>query len=68
MNIERISRRIKGIRTECGLTQIQMAKLMNITPKTYNFKENNKYEFTISEIIKMSEIFNCKVSDIFLEK
>ena len=68
MNIDRISRRIKGMRVEHGFTQIELAKLMNMTPKTYCFKENGKYEFTINEILKLKEIFNCKISDIFLEE
>ncbi len=58
--------KIKGKRNELGLTQTEMAKLLDIELCTYNLKEQGKRDFTIKEAIKMCKIFNCKFEDIFL--
>ena len=54
------------LRKETGTSQLVLAKLLNITEKTYNQKENGKSEFTINEMYAISKYFNMKVSEIFL--
>ena len=67
MDFEKICRRIRGKRTEVGITQLEMANKLDIAPNTYNFKEQGKREFTIKELIQICEILQCKITDIFLE-
>lgn len=67
MDFEKICRRIKGKRTEVGITQLEMAKRLDLAPNTYNRKEQGIREFTIKELIKMCDILQCKITDIFLE-
>lgn len=67
MDFEKICRRIKGKRTEVGITQEEMASKLEIAPNTYNRKEQGIREFTIKEIIKLCDILQCKITDIFLE-
>lgn len=42
-------RLLKFKRVLKGLTQQQIAQELGITIKSYNFKENGKYEFTIKQ-------------------
>lgn len=67
MNIEKACDRIRGKRNELRLSQEELAKKLDITARAYNFKENNKTRFTLEEIIKLLEIFNCNFDDIFLD-
>lgn len=67
MDFEKICRRIKGKRTEVGITQEEMANKLDIAPNTYNRKEQGIREFTIKEIIQLCDILQCKITDIFLE-
>lgn len=67
MDFNKICRRIKGKRTEAGISQVKMASKLGMAQTTYSFKELGKREFTIKEIIKMCEIMQCKITDIFLE-
>lgn len=50
------------------MTQEQMAKYLNVTPKTYRSKELGDTEFTLDEMFKIAKLFNKKVDDIFLPR
>lgn len=58
--------KLKGKRVENGITQQEMAKRLNMAIATYNFKENGKVEFTMTECIEIMKILNCSFEDIFL--
>lgn len=66
-----------GARHEKGLSQSEMAKLLNMTTNTYYLKENRKAfinkkgkkflrDFSIEEANKILIILNKKYEDIFL--
>ncbi|NNG67315.1 helix-turn-helix transcriptional regulator [Caldanaerobacter subterraneus] len=57
--------KLKALRLEHNLKQIDMAKLLGISENTYNRKENGITEFTESEIKKICDIFNKKAEEIF---
>lgn len=59
--------KLKGKRVEKGLTQTDIAKLLNMATSTYNFKENGKAEFSMTECIAIMKILDCKFEDIFLQ-
>ncbi|WP_172373553.1 helix-turn-helix transcriptional regulator [Sporosarcina jiandibaonis] len=52
-------------RRENRLRQVDMAKILEITPQTYYVKENGKSEFTISEGLKLAKFFGCTLDDLF---
>lgn len=52
-------------RREARLSQIKVAKMLNISNATYSLKENGKSEFTLSEAKKLAEIFGCTLNDLF---
>lgn len=58
--------KLKSIMVEKGFTQAELAKALNISEQSLNYKINNKREFKASEItmlIKLLSITN--VSEIF---
>lgn len=60
--------RLKGLMVENNITQLQMAQIIDLNPSTLNFKLNGKSEFTLSEAMKISSIFNNKsIEEIFLK-
>lgn len=59
--------KLKGKRVEKGLTQPQIAKLLDMAVSTYNLKENGTREFSMSECIQIMKILECTFEDIFLQ-
>lgn len=52
-------------RKERRLTQKETAKKIGIHPQSYHLKESGKREFTLSEAIKLAEIFECSLDELF---
>lgn len=59
------ARQIKAKRQQFNLTQADVAAVLNIAPCTYNTKENGRREFTVDEVKKLSEIFECSMDEIY---
>ena len=59
--------KLKGKRVEKGLTQPQIAKLLDMAVSTYNLKENGTREFSMSECIQIMKILEFTFEDIFLQ-
>lgn len=66
-----------GARHEKGLSQAEMAKLLNMSTNTYYLKENRKMfstksgkkiarDFTVDEARRILQILDKKYEDIFL--
>ncbi|MBR3804979.1 MAG: helix-turn-helix transcriptional regulator [Clostridia bacterium] len=53
--------RIKELRQNCGLNQKDLANKLNRSQSCVCDWENGRREPSISDLIKMSEIFNCSV-------
>lgn len=65
MELEKALAKIRGKRCELKYSQQDIADKLNISLKTYCFKENGTSEFTFAEIIKLCKIFECKIDDFF---
>ncbi|SCJ11191.1 helix-turn-helix transcriptional regulator [Intestinibacter bartlettii] len=61
-------KKLKAARVELGLTQMEVAKLMNMHISTYRKKEQGYSEFSINEAFKISEILNKSVEEIFFKE
>ena len=59
--------KLRGKRVEKGFTQEELAKLLNISLRAYNSKEQGKIEFRMREINELLKILECKYEDIFLD-
>jgi putative transcriptional regulator len=62
---------LKALRIKNGISQNKISNLIGISETSYNKRENGKIEFTLSEIIIISRIFNLcgeEIFDIFFDK
>jgi len=56
--------RVAALRTQSGLTQVQLAALIGVTPNTIqNWEKDNGLD-QLERYLKLAEIFGCKVSDL----
>ncbi|MGW7932405.1 helix-turn-helix transcriptional regulator [Staphylococcus xylosus] len=44
--------RLKGLRAEKGMTQSDMASILNMNVSTYRKKENGERDFTLKEVAR----------------
>ena len=47
------------------MTQTEMADYLGITQTAYSIKESGKIKFTIEEAIKLGQLFNLTVEELF---
>lgn len=57
---------MKQLREEKGLTQEQVAKLIDTTVTFISLLENGKRNASDETKKKLAKIYNCEISDIFL--
>lgn len=66
--MEKAFNRLKGLRAERGLTQVDMAKLLGMNPVTYRKKENGERDFTLREVAKAQEVLEIDPQYYFFYK
>jgi putative transcriptional regulator len=54
------------LRKKNDIKQQELADLLEINVKTYNFKEIGRNEFTMNEMFKIANFFHKTVEEIFL--
>lgn len=57
---------LRELREERGLTQEDMAKLINVTLVGYHFYETGKRNIPANKAIEIANFFGIKIDDIFL--
>lgn len=60
-----IGSRIKALRTQKGLSQTELAKLVGVTPSTISQVENNQIYPSLPALFKMSEILSVEAGALF---
>lgn len=55
---------LKSKRISKGLIQRRMANKLQITPKTYNSRENGRSEFRTDEILNITAILNLSLEEV----
>lgn len=60
-----VKNRIKELRVQHEITQIQMAKDLQVTRQTIVAIENNHYNPSLELALKLAHYFNLKMEDIF---
>ncbi|MBJ8099628.1 helix-turn-helix transcriptional regulator [Bacillus cereus group sp. N11] len=60
-----VKNRIKQLRTQHNITQIQMAKDLQVTRQTIVAIENNHYNPSLELALKLSCYFSTRIEDIF---
>ena len=59
-----MSNRIKQLRAELGLTQWQLAELVNATPQQISHLERSKRQLTQGWMNRLSEALRCRPADL----
>ena len=62
--MKKSNKKLKNAREDAGLNQDVIAKLLNVTVRTYSVKENGA-DFTQSEIDVLIKFFGCTYEDLF---
>ncbi len=63
-----MKRTLKGLRTDLGLTQIEMAKKLGVSIATYQRYENYVYKIPSAVLVKIADMVNIvDVRDIKFE-
>ncbi|MCT4544852.1 MAG: helix-turn-helix domain-containing protein [Vallitalea sp.] len=57
--------KLKSARASVGFTQVEMAKKLSITQKTYNRKELGIVDFNLREVTKVIDILKLTVDDVY---
>ena len=60
-----VNRKLKSLRAKYGDTQTDLAEFLGIRVATFNFKENGKTDFTLTEAHKIAKRYNCTIEEIF---
>lgn len=60
-----VKNKIKELRVQHEITQIQMAKDLQVTRQTIVAIENNHYNPSLELALKVAHYFNLKMEDIF---
>lgn len=60
--------KLRGLRAEHGLTQLDMADLIGVTRQTYSEKELGNQPFKAEELFIISAYFDKPIEEIFLSK
>jgi len=59
---------LKGLRVMRGLTQQDMAEVLNVSTKTYCKKELGQSDFSLTESKKIADLFEKPIEEIFFNK
>ena len=65
MDLKTMCNKIRGKRNELRITQKEMALKLGISERAYNYKENNKVNFTVQEVVTIANILQCNINDFF---
>lgn len=60
-------RNLKAYRVKFGLTQVDLAKKLDITPGAYSFKETGRTQFTLKEAKLIADLFGTTIDELFFE-
>lgn len=55
-----VDNRIKEVRKEKGITQAQLARLLNVTQGAIQFWENGEREPSFNTLRKVAKVLNCE--------
>lgn len=65
---EKMGARIAGIRRSHKVTQEKLAELLDVTPKHISHVENATSSFSLKQLVKFCEIFDCSLDYIVFGK
>lgn len=63
-----INIRMKNARTEKGISQTELAKMIGVSRQTINMIENGDYNPTVALCLKICKALNKTLDDLFWEE
>ncbi len=60
-----VNEKLKAARLQMGLSQADLAKLVNVARQTINMIENGDYNPTLSLCIKICKVLNKTLDELF---
>ncbi|RZD17696.1 MAG: helix-turn-helix domain-containing protein [Candidatus Acididesulfobacter diazotrophicus] len=63
-----LPKRIKELRKKEGLSQEELAKLLNVSRPTVSQMENGTRKVSLSDMVRLANIFNVSIEEIMQEK
>jgi transcriptional regulator with XRE-family HTH domain len=64
-NLQIIGKNIRSLRQKAGISQMKFAELLEVHLNTISMMERGKINFPTLQLIKVSKILGCKLSDLF---
>lgn len=58
---------IRNKRIEIGLSQAELAERIGVTQSTISFWESGRYEPSLSDLRKLSQVLSCAIVDLIDE-
>lgn len=62
---QKITNRVKTLRSELGWTQQQLAEAVGVSRQSINSIERNRYVPSLPLALKFAQVFGCATDDIF---
>ena len=62
-----ISSNLKRLRNKSGLSEKEIAKLLNISLENFKEYENNPKDLSMEFLEKIAVILHCNIADFFIE-
>lgn len=66
--VKKVGKRIKALRIEKNVTQIDLAKALGISQTNLSNIEQGRTGATLSNLFKIKEILGCSICDFFEEQ
>ena len=66
-DFELMSKRLKKIRKQSGLTQAEVGRHFGVTKQAVCWMENKPQVLTIERINSLAELYGCRPTDFFAE-
>jgi len=65
---KKLGEKISLIRKQCGLTQVEVGKTMNMSRANYINMETGRNNVTAYQLSALANIFGCEIVDFFSKK
>jgi putative transcriptional regulator len=65
LDIDRVSNRVKELRSACGWTQEQLAKAVGVSRQSINSIERERYVPSLALALTFAQVFGCPTDQIF---
>ncbi len=66
-DLQKFGKRLKGLRVERDLTQLELAEILDMSPNFIGMIERGERNTTVENVFKIARALNIKPSNLFEE-